>query len=333
MALLKQPNPRAPTGLRNLCIISLMLKLGLRVSEIINLRDSNIDWAGGRLHIEESRAARERILWLDQAELTLLKGWMNIKPAGSNLLFCTLDGGMLKDRYIREMIKRLAIKAGIGKDVYPHLLRYTFAVDFIREIRDISLLQEALGHRDPAATQAYTKLLFNDSKDSGFSNTAYKRSGMPVPAGQQQRIAFYDSNKVMENSMNTLNETGVSPRDNLNHAGDRKEGGEAMINGERSPYCKDSGNNNDRVLKKPETEAGRAARESENKPLKDNINNEDDNDNKPDVTIVSDSSAAERIKIPPIKCSQCSYILRYQGDCPKCGASFNAIMRHWGKII
>lgn len=193
LALLRQPNPRAPTGLRNLCIISLMLKLGLRVSEIINLKTDDMEWEEGKVRVKGSGAARERTLWVDESEMALLRQWLRTRPAESRFLFTTLTGSRLKDRYIREMVKRLARRAGIDKDVYPHLLRYTFAVDFMRETRDINLLQDALGHRDPAATQAYTKLLFSEHREFKFSDNISLRSGMPVNAGQQQRLSVSEN--------------------------------------------------------------------------------------------------------------------------------------------
>ena len=160
LSLLKQPNPRAPTGLRNLCLISLMLKTGIKAAEVISLREQDIDWENGRLLIQESGGAKERYLTIDDVELSLLRSWRRIRPAYRTLLFTTLKGEPLKDRYLREMIKRYARKAGISKDVYPHLLRMTFALDFLNETRDIDRLQEVLGHRDQSTTHQYIRLYF-----------------------------------------------------------------------------------------------------------------------------------------------------------------------------
>jgi len=160
LALLKQPNPRAPTGLRNLCLISLMLKSGIKAAEIINLREQDLDWDCGTLFIQESGGAKERYLKIDDVELSLLKSWRRIKPSGNPVLFTTLQGEPLRDRYLREMIKRYARKAGIKKDVYPHLLRTTFALEFLNETRDIDRLQQVLGHRDQSTTQNYIRLYF-----------------------------------------------------------------------------------------------------------------------------------------------------------------------------
>lgn len=301
LALLKQPNPRAPTGLRNLCIISLMLKTGMRVGEIINLQVNDIDWDESKIFIRESGAALSRKLWLDQAELMLLKSWREIKPRGSTVFFTTLDGCKLKDRYIREMIKRLSRKAGILKDVYPHLLRYTFAVDFIRETRDIKLLQDALGHREASATQIYTRLLF-DSKDiPDITRETVTRSGMPAADESQKQINF---NKFPDDK--NIITAGRLP---MNCKSDYTYG----INKPDKTQQKPPEKLNDRTEDKHAGEAG--------------------NDLKPTITMVAEKMANERKRIPAIKCSKCSFILHYQGDCPQCGTSFREIMKHWGKIL
>lgn len=287
LSLLRQPNPRAPTGLRNLCIICLMLKTGMRVSEVINLRCSDLDWEKGRICIRESGAARERTLLLDQADLMLLKSWLGTKPVDSELFFTTLDGSGLKDRYIREMIKRLARKAGINKDVYPHLLRYTFAVDFIRETRDIKLLQEAMGHREASATQIYTRLLFENSTQT-TDDLIVKRSGIPALEEHQAQINcdIYSSNAENE-TVNKVKET------------------ERRVTLVAAEQIKD----NFKTLDKTTTAA------------------------KPSINLETVSSGEPKVRIPAIKCSSCSYILHYQGDCPQCGASFDDILKHWGKTI
>lgn len=189
LSLLKQPNPRAPTGLRNLCLISLMLKTGIKATEVINLRERDIDWENGRLLIQESGGARERYLVIDEVELNLLKSWYRIKPANSAVFFTTLKGEPLKDRYLREMIKRYGRKAGINKDVYPHLLRMTFALEFLNETRDIDRLQEVLGHRDQTTTHQYIRLYF------------IEYSGLKEPPRSDQEV-FADLIRLRENKQN-----------------------------------------------------------------------------------------------------------------------------------
>jgi hypothetical protein len=295
-ALLKQPNPKAPTGLRNLCIISLMLKAGLRVNEIIELKNNDIDWENGRLHIRKSGAAMERVLWIDEAEKSLLRKWFESKRTGSEQFFTTLDGSRLKDRYIREMVKRLARKAGITKDVYPHLLRYTFAVDLMRETKDIHLLQEALGHKESSAIQIYSKLLFEELREPCFSDSAVRRSGMPVQNNEQKRFSIVE--KTVWNNMDGVEEAEQKP--------------------EKLPTIV----KNDSFIAYNDSDA-----------QKDEVDDKKPDVQEPRIEIVAEASETIRKPIPAIKCSQCNFILRFKGDCPQCGATFDSIISHWRKNI
>lgn len=158
-ALLAQPNPKAPTGLRNLCMMKLMLDAGLRLSEVINLQPHHINLQEGSLLLDNGEEGKEtRILWLGEDTIGLIKHWLKIKPAGE-YLFCTLKGGRLDDRYIREMVKRLAGRAEIKKNIFPHSLRHTFAADLYRKTRNIRIVQEALGHVDLSTTMIYAYLI------------------------------------------------------------------------------------------------------------------------------------------------------------------------------
>lgn len=304
-ALLKQPNPKAPTGLRNLCIISLMLKTGLRVNEIIDLKDTDIDWDNGRLHVRKSGAAMERVLWVDEAEISLLRKWRELKAIHSEHFFSTLDGSRLKDRYIREMVKRLARKAGINKDVYPHLLRYTFAVDLIRETKDIHILQEALGHREVYATQIYSKLLFEEIKEPCFSDSAVRRSGMPASDNEQKRFTVVE--KTVWNNMDVVKGAEQEP----------EKLPEIIKSDSSSAHHESDAKNTEINVNKPE-----------------NGNHDEAKDiQEPRIEIVAEDSETIRKPIPAIKCSQCNFILHFQGDCPQCGTPFNTIINHWRKNI
>src|SRR5215472_12189471 len=91
-SLLRQPNKRYPTGLRNLCMMRLMLDAGLRASEVLKLGINDIDWMSGKLKVREGKGKKDRILWLNEGALELLRKWRERKPAGTNLLFTTLKG-------------------------------------------------------------------------------------------------------------------------------------------------------------------------------------------------------------------------------------------------
>lgn len=173
-ALLKQPNKRAPTGLRNLCIMRIMLDAGLRASEVINLNINDIDWESGWLKVRQGKGKKDRILWLNEDALNLLKEWRNRRltigaigdKGDSDRLFVTLDGKVLSDRYLRAMVKRYACKAGIPKNVHPHTLRHTFGTDLYKSTRNIRLVQKALGHSDLSTTMIYTHIMDEELEDA-----------------------------------------------------------------------------------------------------------------------------------------------------------------------
>jgi len=158
-ALLHQPNPRYPTGLRNLCLMRVMLDAGLRASEALKLTVFDIDWRSGKLKVVEGKGKKDRILWVNEDCLILLQQWREKRPAKSNLLFTTLDGSPIDDRYLRRMVKRYGVKAAIAKDVHPHTLRHTFATDLYSQTKNIRMVQKALGHSDLATTMIYTHIV------------------------------------------------------------------------------------------------------------------------------------------------------------------------------
>ena len=120
--LLKQPSKRYPTGLRNKTIMSLMLHCGLRLSEVVNLKPGNINLTKGKLRVESGKGKKDRDLAIPNYLTDLLDTWRSIRPK-SNYFFSTLKGRKLSDRYIQQMVKRYAKKAGIEKNISPHTLR------------------------------------------------------------------------------------------------------------------------------------------------------------------------------------------------------------------
>ena len=164
-ALLQSPNPRTPTGLRNLCIMLLMLNAGLRVAEVQNLKVRDINWNTGKLFLRDFKKEKDRILWVGENDLKVLSRWRERRPVQTDLLFTTLKGRILNDRYIRAMIKREALSGGIEKDVHPHMLRHTFATDIYRETKNIKLTQKVLGHANSSTTMVYTDIFDEENED------------------------------------------------------------------------------------------------------------------------------------------------------------------------
>jgi len=161
-ALLAQPNPRYPTGERNRLMLSLMLNTGLRLSEATGLQWRDLDLNTGKLFVRQGKGAKDRTLWIGAEDVDLLRGWRQRQAheicSGCTHVFTTLKGEVASNRYVQQMIKRYAAKAGILKNVHPHVCRHSFASDLLRASRNIRLVQKALGHADLSTTMIYTHI-------------------------------------------------------------------------------------------------------------------------------------------------------------------------------
>ena len=161
-ALLRQPNPRYPTGERNRLMLRLMMDTGLRLAEACALRWRDIDLTTGKLMVRQGKGAKDRTLWIGDEDLDLLRSWRERQArdvAGNpDHVFTTMAGNSISGRYVQQMVKRCAAKAGIEKDVHPHTLRHSFATDLYRETSKIRLVQKVLGHSDLSTTMVYTHI-------------------------------------------------------------------------------------------------------------------------------------------------------------------------------
>jgi site-specific recombinase XerD len=155
--LLRQPNKRYPTGLRNKAMMSLMLHCGLRISEVVNLRLGNINLTKGKLRVENGKGNKDRDLAIPEYLTDLLDSWRKKRPQ-SDFFFSTLKGKKLSIRYLQQMVKRYAQKAGITKKISPHVLRHTYATQYYRQTKDIETLRRILGHSDISTTTIYITL-------------------------------------------------------------------------------------------------------------------------------------------------------------------------------
>jgi integrase/recombinase XerD len=155
--LLAQFNKRWPTPHRNLCMVRLMLEAGLRVGEVVAINPEHLDMLTCRLMVREGKGAKDRVLWIGDGLRDLIGEWLGRRPE-SPWLFPGREGGQVSTRYMREMVKRMARKAGVaeGGRVSPHTLRHTFATDLYRETTNLRLIQKALGHSDISTTMIYT---------------------------------------------------------------------------------------------------------------------------------------------------------------------------------
>jgi integrase/recombinase XerD len=163
-ALLEAPNLDAPTGLRNRCMLALMYRAGLRVSETcgLHLRDLRRSEAQIHLRPEVTKGAKEAFVYLDPATLALLERWKTVRrhyAARRPHLFTTLAGEPVGRRYCWHMVRRYARRAGIDRPVHPHMLRHTFATELLSEGFNLRQVQQLLRHADVRTTTLYTHVV------------------------------------------------------------------------------------------------------------------------------------------------------------------------------
>lgn len=169
--MLKQINIGCPTGIRNYAIVVMMYRAGLRVSEVCNLRFPDVNFETGLIYVQQAKGKKDRYVPMDNDIIESTKVWLAIRPE-SELFFCTLKGGQMSQRYIREVCYRLSTKAGVyiqdgteKKPVSPHKLRHTMATELLKEGFNIREVQETLGHGNVQTTMIYTHVVQDELQE------------------------------------------------------------------------------------------------------------------------------------------------------------------------
>ena len=163
-ALISKCSLRAPTGIRNRALLILLYRSGLRINEALSLRVGDIDLARHTARVLHGKGDKATVRGFHPTATDALVRWMDTrKKLGlrNGPLFCTLQGGKLSDGYLRDLLKRLARKAGIEKRVHPHGLRHTFAVELQQGGADMVTISKLLGHSSIAITHRYLDHLTN----------------------------------------------------------------------------------------------------------------------------------------------------------------------------
>ncbi len=152
-----------PEGHRNRAIIEVLFSCGLRVSELVNLKLSEIFVKEQFLRIM-GKGSKERLVPISERALGELDNWfewrssMKIKPGEEDYVFLNRRGAHLTRTMILIMIKRQAEAAGIRKVISPHTLRHSYATALLEGGADLRVIQALLGHESIGTTEIYTHL-------------------------------------------------------------------------------------------------------------------------------------------------------------------------------
>ena len=174
--MLSKINLSCPTGIRNYAVILVMYRAGLRVSEVCKLALSDVNFETGLLYVQQSKGRegkkKDRYVPMDEDIIKAAGEWLKVRP-DSNYFFCTLEGGILSVRYVREVCYRLSTKAEVfiqdgqeKKKVSPHKLRHSFLTEILRDgTCNIREVQELAGHSSLNTTMIYTHVVMDEIQE------------------------------------------------------------------------------------------------------------------------------------------------------------------------
>lgn len=162
-ALIKAPSGRTHEEVRDRAMLEVLYAAGLRVSELVTLKPSDVDFQVGFLRAF-GKGSKGRLVPLGEAALTALRAYMEgarqpmLNGRQSLAMFVTRRGGGMTRQGFWKLIKKYARLAGITKPISPHVLRHSFATHLLENGADLRSVQMMLGHADIGTTQIYTHI-------------------------------------------------------------------------------------------------------------------------------------------------------------------------------
>ena len=163
--LLAQPDVGTPRGLRDKALLEVLYASGMRVSELVAIKPGDLNLDEGYLTCV-GKGDKERIVPVGQAATECLKRYMRdgrpalLRKRTSPWLFVNArDGGPLSRVGFWKVLKVYGVKAGITREISPHVLRHSFATHLLERGADLRAIQVMLGHADLSTTQIYTHVL------------------------------------------------------------------------------------------------------------------------------------------------------------------------------
>lgn len=159
--LLSSINLEQKLGKRNKAIIELLYATGLRVSELVNIKLTDIDFTSQTIRVL-GKGSKERIVYFGEYGLAALNDYITqerltlLTDKASTDLFLNAQGKMISARGIELIINKVVQQAALKHKLSPHTLRHTFATHLLNEGADLKSVQELLGHSSLSTTQIYT---------------------------------------------------------------------------------------------------------------------------------------------------------------------------------
>jgi len=161
--LLEAPDLSTPQGQRDRALMELLYASGIRVSELVSLNLEQVNLDTNEIRVW-GKGAKERIALMGEPAAEALRAYLqqgrsklfSTRIRMTNALFINRYGERLIERRVQRILEKYANTAGIGRRVYPHMLRHTFATHLLDGGADLRVVQELLGHANLSSTQIYT---------------------------------------------------------------------------------------------------------------------------------------------------------------------------------
>ena len=159
--LLDSVEVKAPLGLRDRAILELLYASGLRISELASARLENLDLEEGVIRVT-GKGNKMRLVPVGRKACAALAAYLQTERPGlvrqksGSEIFLSARGGRLTTVRIWQIVKAVARRSGLDANIYPHLLRHSFATHLLGNGADLRIIQEMLGHADISTTQIYT---------------------------------------------------------------------------------------------------------------------------------------------------------------------------------
>lgn len=170
-AIEAQIDTSTPTGRRNLAIVEMLYSCGLRVSELSNLKISNLTLDQEFISVF-GKGDKQRLVPIGEGSIDIVKDWINdrmemdnVKDSERDYLFLSNRGKHISRITIFVLVKDLAEKAGITKNISPHTFRHSFATHLLEGGADLRSIQEMLGHESILTTEIYTHINVDHLRD------------------------------------------------------------------------------------------------------------------------------------------------------------------------
>ena len=169
--LLNCPDTNNMLGARDRAILETLYGSGLRVSELVALDLTNVDFLGEVLHIR-GKGKKERLAPIGAPALQAIQRYLTFRDSDprkqsfdQQALFINKHGQRLSTRSVRRKMDKYLLQAGLDPRISPHTLRHSFATHMLNNGADLRVVQELLGHQSLSTTQVYTQLTTGRMKD------------------------------------------------------------------------------------------------------------------------------------------------------------------------